>query len=537
MRTSAVCLCFLVSIALPAVAPAHETDQFTVPPGRNFADLGEYLNRWAYSAIEHGRSVANARIREAIDRHAPPEEVAELQSPERVTLAVREQWPWSVSQIEKFEDVLAAPQMKRKYPGRIVAYQDRIGGIYQFAFLPFDLRGLSHVAFFSSTIKVYGVYMGTDKLGHFTDEGIEYYYKWLAARQAGKPEREAVAEAVRAGTEGFMSEAGMLGMLGNADYSNGDLSANFAGFLFYRNLTERMQLKGQWYEPMLRREGAYWVTGRDVGPESPFFARFISEHLDEALNPGLFDTYMRPALSRAVADRAGIILEHYADESGNRRTRAWFDAKLAELSTYWGIDYGHRGSYDELASIGACCFAGKDDRKAVLVGSHVQSAKFLSALPPHENSGRERKVKFVNSVVTRRDAKDRGRDAFGRNVLHDAALHGTPDEVEERLKDGADPRTTDDYGTTPLHLACRRGSVAIARLLLDGGADVNAANESGTTPMHEAASSGEMDLVQLLLERGARVGVRDVRDQSPAQIARSHGYQGLFEALTSIQSR
>src|SRR3954451_12576232 len=236
MRTSVICLCFLAMLAWQVGALAHETDQFTVPPGRTFADLGEYLNRWAYDAIERGRAVANANIRDAIERHAPPEEVAELQSPARVTLAVRQQWPWSVSQIEKFEDVLKSPEMKRRYPGRIVAYQDRVGGIYQFAFLPFDLRGLSHVAFFSSTIKVYGVYMGTDKLGHFTDEGIEYYYRWLDARQAGKSEREAVAEAVRVGTDGLMSESGMLGMVGNADYSNGDLAANFAGFLFYRNL-------------------------------------------------------------------------------------------------------------------------------------------------------------------------------------------------------------------------------------------------------------------------------------------------------------
>src|SRR5581483_4470203 len=100
--------------------------------------------------------------------------------------------------------------------------QDRFNGMYRFAFLPLDPRGLSHLAFFSSTIKVYGVYMGTDKLGHFTDEGINYYYTWLAARQSGAPERDAIAAAVRKGTQGFMSESGMLGSLGNADYSNAD---------------------------------------------------------------------------------------------------------------------------------------------------------------------------------------------------------------------------------------------------------------------------------------------------------------------------
>lgn len=525
-------------LGLAALVPAHETDQFTVPPGRNFADLGDYLNRWAYDAIERGRTVANARIREAIEKHAPPQEVANLQSPERVTLAVREQWPWSVSQIEKFEATLASPQMQSQFPGRVVAYADRWNGVYKFAFFPLDYRGWSHLAFFSSTIKVYGVYIGTDKLGHFTDIGIGYYYRWLGAHLAGKSEQQAVAEAIRVGTEGTMSEAGMLGLVGTGDYSNGDLSANFAGFLFYRNLTEPMRLKGRQYEPLLRREGAYWVMGPDVGKESPFFARFISDQLDEALNPGLFDAYLRPALHRAVAERAPIILDHYADESGNRRSRAWFDAKLTELSTYWGVDYGHRGRYDQLASIGACCFSGNDAPKAVAAESHYQSAKYLSALPsPQAAPTDSDHVMLASTLIAHRGVGERARDAFGRSALHDAALHGTPREVEELLKKGADPRAADDYGTTPLHLACRRGSLIIARLLLDGGADINAANESGTTPMHEAASSGEADVVQMLLDRGARAGVRDVRDYSPAQVAKSHGYLGLSEALTAVQSR
>jgi hypothetical protein len=411
-------------------------------------------------------------------------------------------------------------------------------GIYKFAFFPLDYRGWSHVAFFSSTIKVYGVYMGTDKIGHFTDEGIEYYYRWLSARQAGKSEREAVAEAVRVGTDGFMSEAGMLGLLGTGDYSNADLSANFAGFLFYRNLTEPMWLKGRRYEPMLRRDGAYWVTAQDVGPEPPFFSRFISEHLDEALNPGFFDRYLRLAIRHAVEERSELLLEHYADESGNPRSRAWFDAKLIELSTYWETDYGHRGTYDELISIGACCF-GKQEQKALLAASSVSSAKFLTELPYESSREAPRRVAMVKSVADRQNAhasKDQ-RDAFGRGPLHNAALHGTPQLVNELLIHGADPRAADDYGTTPLHLACRRGSVAITRLLLDHGADANAANESGTTPMHEAASSGQTELVQLLIEWGARARVYDARDQSPAQVARIHGYSALSEALTSVLSR
>jgi hypothetical protein len=540
MHTSRICLFFLLMLTTAAGAFAHETDQFTTPPGRNFADLGDYLNRWAYDAIERGRDAANGAIRDALDRREPANVIAELQSPSRLTLAVRGQWPWSVTQIEAFEDVLASPQMRRRYPGRVVAYRERVGGMYHLAFFPLDPRGWSHLAFFSSTIKVYGVYMGTDKLGHFTDEGINYYYTWLGAKQTGASEREAVAAAVRTGSEGFMSESGMLGMTGNADYSNADLAANFAGFLLYRNLTEPMMLKGRLEPAMLVREGDHWKIADDVRPDSGFFARFISDHLDEALNPGFFDPYIRPALRRNVAGRSAQILLHYADESGNPRPREWFDAKLEELSTYDGIDYGHLGRYEELVSVGACCFHDTAD-DSVAVAHRFPSAQFLSALPPHDLSGGPREHKPVSPVLhptasaVRHDRAAVQHDAFGRAPLHDAARRGTPQEVRSLLDRGADPAARDDYGTTPLHLACRRGSLAIARLLLDRRADPNAVNQSGTTPLHEAASSGDVDTVQLLLSHGARPDTRDTRNQSPAQVAKAHGFSELSQALTSLR--
>jgi hypothetical protein len=543
MHTSRICLFFLAMLTLVVGASAHETDQFAFPPGRNFADLGEYLNRWAYDAIERGRDAANAGIRDAFNRHEPANVIAELQSPSRLTLAVRRQWPWSVTQIEAFEGTLASPQMRRRYPGRIVAYGDRFDGVYRSAFFPLDPRGWSHLAFFSSTIKVYGVYMGTDKIGHFTDEGIHYYYTWLAARQSGASDREAIAAAVRNGTEGFMSESGMLGMTGNADYSNADLAANFAGFLFYRNLTEPLFLQGKRRNPMLVLDGAYWVISPDVGPEIPFFARFITDHLDEALNPGYFDPYLRPALGRNLARRADLLLRHYADESGNPRPREWFDHKLEQLGTFQGLDYGHLGRYDELVSIGACCFPDRPDDRAAIAASRFPSARFLSSLPPHEipRADRERKpptlVKRSVDAASRRDRAPNSRDAFGRTSLHDAAQRATPQEVQSLLKNGADPRTPDDYGTTPLHLACRRGSFAIALLLLDHGADPNAVNQSGTTPLHEAASAGDVDTVQLLLTRGAHPDARDARHQFPAQVAKSHGFTQLSQALTLLRPR
>lgn len=485
-------------------AGAHETDQFTVPAGRHFADLGDYFNRWAYQAIERGAAAANAEIRAALARHEPADVVAELQSPQRVTLAVRNQWPWSVSQIEAFEETLAAPAIRRRYPGRLVAYGERYAGVYQDAFFPLDIRGLAHVLFFSSTIKVYGVYMGTDKLGHFTAEGIHYYYTYRSALESGMTQADAVAAAVRTGTDGPMSERGMLGMVGNADYSNADLAANFAGFLFYRNLTEPVRIRGATCPPLLVRDGDVWRPAPDARPDHPFFVRFVSDHLDEALNPGYFEPYLRPAMRRNLKSRGAMLAAHYADESGRPRTRAWFDQKLAELRTYWGTDYGHLGAYDELVSIGDSCFG--HEGAVVEPPARPAAARFLLSASPSAAGGTLR---------------------FGRTALHEAAATGEPEAVDRLLRGGADPRAADDYGTTPLHLACRRDSLIIAEKLLDRGGSVDAASSAGTTPLHEAAGTGDAALVRMLIDHGANTALPDARGRTPADVAKAHGHADL----------
>ena len=44
-----------------------------------------------------------------------------------------------------------------------------------------------------ATIRAYGVYLGTDKLGHFTDMGKHYYREYRKSLDEGKSEDEAVA--------------------------------------------------------------------------------------------------------------------------------------------------------------------------------------------------------------------------------------------------------------------------------------------------------------------------------------------------------
>ena len=50
--TLSIALTLLVSIHRTAIA--HETDQYTMPAGREFADLGPYITKYFYEIIEKG---------------------------------------------------------------------------------------------------------------------------------------------------------------------------------------------------------------------------------------------------------------------------------------------------------------------------------------------------------------------------------------------------------------------------------------------------------------------------------------------------
>ncbi|HXE54701.1 MAG TPA: ankyrin repeat domain-containing protein [Tepidisphaeraceae bacterium] len=548
MKSHWVWVTIFVAFSVAGPVGGHETDQFTVPPDRKFADLGPFFNRWAYEAIEHGVAVTNAQIRDAIVQKKDPHVLAELQSPAHVTMAVRRQWPWSVTQIETFEQLLASPQMRARYPGRIVAYGERWAGVYQFAFFPLDVRQFAHLFFFSSTIKVFGTYMGTDKLGHFTDEGIAYYFAYHGARDRGASEKAAIAKAVKLGTQGWMSEMGLLGMAANADYSNADLSGNFAGFLFYRNLTETVPIKGTMQPPMLLRDGPYWRMADDVRADSGFFARFISDHLDEALNPGFFDPSLRNGMRDAVRARRRVLLEHYCDEDGQPRPRQWFDRKFDELRTYWGVDYGHQGTYQEVVTIGSSCFGPVDpplrhpqprNTEAGLAAAVFRAdrpvteassvAAHVSQHPLHL-AAHGRRGELAWEPLRSGDGIN-ARDSFGCTALHEAARAGSVLLVQRLLTGGADPNAAGDYGSTPLHLACRSGKLDVVKLLLENGANPNAASDAGVTPLHEAALAGDPQMVRLLLERGARADARDVRHRTPLDIASSRGYGDVAAIL------
>jgi hypothetical protein len=135
------------------------------------------------------------------------------------------------------------------------------------------------------TIKVSGVLIGTDKLGHFFSQGVKYF----GSHERGESEQSVLGR-------GRFNERWLFGELTTSVYSNADLVANYEGYRFYRSLFEDGVVPGK---PAI-------VGWRKSGPflQRAFtFADHVNDYWDEALNP----SYVERSLQR------------------------WFDRRLPEL--------------------------------------------------------------------------------------------------------------------------------------------------------------------------------------------------------------
>ena len=473
-RSGKTTLALFLAVALSLVATraplarAHETDQFTPPAGREFADIGDELTKTAYTAIDKGVNKINGRIKGEIDAGRSGEQ---YQTPDAIAASVNSEFAPAMFLIDDYDKRVLLPGSKMNYPGQIVGYKPSTT-VRRYVELPFNPFN----AWQCATVKAYGVMMGTDKIGHFTDMGMHYFKAYRKAIKDGANEEEARGKAIYLGTDDFIfAESGLLGWATAGAYSNADLVANFSGMMFYRNLSEPMMLKGEMRPPMLERDGAYWKIAPHVRPDSQFFSLFFSDHLDEALNPSVYLPKMRDGIRRAIKEHSNDVIERYVDANGNRRGQQYFRDKLAELETYWGVNYGHKGGATDLITIPAVCYG--------------------------------------NDLA--QDAPPTARDRVGRTALHIAAERGDVATIDRLLKAGAnvnvqersdEPRST-DWGNTPLHLAARDGQLAAVQLLLDRGANVNARNDRGVTPLHR--SIGHPQVTQYLLQHGAQVDATD----------------------------
>lgn len=205
----------------------------------------------------------------------------------------------------------------------------------------------------SPTVSLYGSEFGTDKIAHIFQQGYTYYKIYRHALAEGATPAEATSKAIRWGQ---MSERTFYGTLIAGVYSNGDLSANYAGLKFYQGLTKSIAIAGATRAAVLELHDGTWRFNEGV--KELLFKQFISDHFNEALNPSIFATILgwRWYVRRSVKRRScGQWRERYPELS----RRALEDR--SQLLRFWhGEDYGFTDSGD-FVTIANTCFNDSDN--------------------------------------------------------------------------------------------------------------------------------------------------------------------------------
>ena len=384
-RTSLCPLVFLCAILLPGIpARSDETDQFMLPDRDAFADLGSFVDRLHYRVLERIVDETNKRIARAhkiADEQHRREILQRLHSSRRLADRARYHFGQGWVATREVDTALSSPAARQAYPGRTTIHFTK-DWIYADAHFLLDLRK-TMTLFRGGTIKVHGVTLGIDKIGHAFDLGHLYFKTYHSHLDRGLDEDEAMRQTIRSYSTGLVSEAGIIGAVGTGVNSNADLAANYLGMKFYMNLTEPVMLEGEEHPPLLVRIGDFWALNTHVRPDSGFMAPFYSDHLNEALNPCIYDVTMRDNIVRRLRENKERILAVYADENDQPRPREYFEQLYAEHTTYFGEDYGH-GGIDPRATIAKACFPDPDSQQE---NKSVNEARNKEAAAAPQRSG------------------------------------------------------------------------------------------------------------------------------------------------------
>jgi hypothetical protein len=331
----------IILLVCSARASALETDQFT-PPARPLADLGATVDAKIYADLQACVDDANARRAAALaqlpkawtprGRREAIERADAAVSPEALADALYDRLATGEVPRCKIEKWLEDKDSGRSAKLQNTGIRDSVYGG------PFERPPL--IVEVSPTVNLYGQYVGVDKVGHFMQQGHEYFNSYRTVVTKGGSNEKAIAAAV---DHGVGQEHGFYGEITVGVYSNADLAANLCGMLFYRNLMETVRVGNQTIEPMLAWEGQKLVLTQRAkdGPTKPF----ITEHWSEAMNPCRYAYIWRRPIRNHVAQRLNAWYAFYHTTPELERER------LERVQTFFGTPYGHLGDDSSLVTV------------------------------------------------------------------------------------------------------------------------------------------------------------------------------------------
>lgn len=338
---------FISLFQMPALA--FETDQYNLPP-TPLADIGDEVSEYTEENIRKAIDEINSEI---ADRQACIDRVKQVSSKCSSEASVQTRLAYLRSEEAVAREVYdrlgygfiafarAATWMNshnfRSQPARYkTTYRRSI-----FVFIPTDYFTIS------PTVNMYGKSFGTDKIAHFFQQGYTYYRISGRAVAKGSSTDEAVKKAVGWGR---MTERTYYGTLVGGVFSNADLYANYAGLRFYKGLTKPVTIGGLTRPATVILKNGIWVFNEAVNIRQTLLRPFISDHLNEALNPSVFVPGLRSSIRGIVRKQSCPQWRAlYPD-----RTKSDYELMTNSLSLWNDEDYGYKKSAKSVTIANTC---------------------------------------------------------------------------------------------------------------------------------------------------------------------------------------
>jgi hypothetical protein len=307
------------AVAAPS-AMALETDQFTPPPAP-LPDVAPHFQQHIRTMLQRVASQANI---ETLRRHGSLSQNITLK--ESDDLAARFV---SMNGSHMFECDVEIWLREAKFPVGPHTFAPSMG---ESVYGSNPLAKPATLIMLSPTVRMFDTYLGTDKVGHFLEQGYEYFQ---AYRQGEDAKLDAPACVQKALAVGVHEEKTIFGLLLIGVYSNADLAANYAGFKFFLNMTRPVLINGRRLEPLLVKRNGLWEINQNLPVD--FMKPFISDHWNEALNPSFYSDQLRETVRSNFPSRSAKWAEFYHFDPASDAPR------LRALTTYYGEAYGHSG--------------------------------------------------------------------------------------------------------------------------------------------------------------------------------------------------
>lgn len=347
-------ICIAVLIRSTAVF-AFETDQFNLPP-EPLADIGDEVSNYAEQNLRKAVEKINALIsdsRNCLKNATEKEKKDGCDSPEREQKKLDYLLSEEAVAREVFKLLgdgfppftrsgswMESHRFKNQPAHYKTDYSDSIYAVFPTNYLTI-----------SSTVNLYGVQFGTDKIAHFFQQGYTYY----KINQRALAEKKSPAEAARQAVKwGKKSERTFYGKWVSGVYSNADLYANYAGMKFYQGLTREIKIGDETRPPILRIVDGVWKFDDNAELTKTLLKPFVSEHFNEAWNSSVYTNFfgLRSSVRRHVVKR---VCKEWRDLY-SQFSKSDFETRSRQLRNWNGEDYGFTDS-ENFITIANTCFS------------------------------------------------------------------------------------------------------------------------------------------------------------------------------------